>query len=96
VTVNIYEARWRNAVREAKRINTFMAQGCIAIYDGEIFDKPFVITEEMIHAPFSDTGSQIWYDRSLEMNDGVYDTVAATRARFREIKLYREVKMRRR
>lgn len=75
--MTIYESRWKNAVRWAKRVNRALAEGHLVFVGEEMISVPLQIREDDIFGPFGDkTGSGIiWFINDTELDNGMHTEV---------------------
>jgi hypothetical protein len=97
--MNIYEARWRNIVKQAQKVNNMLAKGYIGIefdpdgkFPPEIVNVPFTITDTEVVQKVSEQESWFWFGNDLEFDHGMYDTIKEVNEQFATIKFYKEVK----
>lgn len=97
--MNIYEARWNNALKWAKKVKEHFDTGNYMIkWDDDYYPHTydFVIDEVnrliSINSKDKTTLNQI-YEYDLEWDHGSYTTIAETNKLFSEINLYNMVKV---
>jgi hypothetical protein len=97
--MNIYEARWNNALKWAKKVKKLFDTGKYMIkWDDDYYpnEYDFVIDEVnrliSINSKDKTTLNQI-YEYDLEWDHGSYTTIAETSKLFSEINLYRMEKV---
>jgi hypothetical protein len=98
--MSIYEARWNNALKWAKKIKEHFDTGKYMIkWDDDAFypnEYDFVIDEVnrliSINSKDKTTLNQI-YEYDLELDHGSYTTIAETNKLFSEINLYSMMKV---
>jgi hypothetical protein len=92
---SIYEARWNNAVKQAKKINKYLTKNYVPMFWGEVVTHPIKITEEGIGLPLDGTGTVMIFIKDLDLDNGYYTPVKEMTQYFRdEFKFYKEVKVR--
>jgi len=73
--MNIYEARWNNAVRIAETFNNLIDDGYI-ITDGDgVISGKFEITEDEIALKTSPTTCIVYFINDPGMDNGMHDTI---------------------
>jgi hypothetical protein len=93
--MNIYDARWNNAVKIAEKINGYLAQGFI-IFDeeNEMVEFPFEIREDSEIADCNGIFRKIGegcvlmhFLKDMEADNGYYDKIADYNAPFKKWKI---------
>jgi len=86
--MNMYEARWNNAVSIAEKVNDYLEKGFMVFDDsGQAVKMKFEITEESIHLPVSDQCKFIYFLNDREMDNGMYTKIADYNAQFKDWKI---------
>jgi hypothetical protein len=82
MATNKYEARWRNAVAIANRINELLNQGYIVLDANRDPVSPFVITETEIKTG-SDNIFALYFEKDIDRDDGMHTSIKKYNAQFK-------------
>lgn len=89
---SIYEARWKEAVRQAQRIQDYLDRGYL-VMDGDHRVFNMSITSEFIFERWNDVGSgRYWFRNDLSLDAGLFTKVKDIRNNFRRLKVFKPVK----
>jgi len=85
--MNIYEARWKNAVQIAKNINLLIDSGYIIFDENfKVVKYKFVITDDEILLPVSANCSNIYFLRDSAFDNGAHMRISEYNERFKDWK----------
>lgn len=97
--MNIYDKRWNNVLKWARKIKTLFDTGNYQILDGdsEYYKSPqwkFIIDEEFKTVKLrSKNTTYMIYEYDLEWDHGSYNTIEETNIRLKKYRLYKQVEI---
>lgn len=82
VSERVREARWKNAVRWAQKVNELLGKGCLVfIMDGEYgcetrIERPIEVRgNQLFERDPNDSGGVIWFRNDPEYDEGLYESI---------------------
>jgi len=86
--VDIYKARWENAVRIAERVNQYVEQGYFIMTDDELqVTEKFRIADTEIKLPIGDKCTWLCFENDKETDHGLYTKISDFNAQFKKWKI---------
>jgi len=80
--MNIYQARYRNALKKAAKINRLMKKGYHVFFDGSPNHKGFVMLGDELCLKVSDNSYELFYQNSADWDHGYYTPISQYNADF--------------
>ena len=74
--MNIYQARYRNALKKAARINRYIKKGYHVFFDGSPVNQGFVMLGDEICLQVTDNSYELFYQNSSDWDHGYYTPIA--------------------
>ena len=85
--MNIYEARWNNAVKIAEKINSFLDRGFLIFNgDDEIINKKFAISNDEIYLPLICNCNLGYFLKNTDYDEGMFTTIKEYNKQFKDWK----------
>jgi hypothetical protein len=82
--MNIYQARYRNALKKAAKINRLMKKGYHVFFDGSPDHKGFVMLGDELCLKVSDNSYELFYQNSADWDHGYYTPIKEWNKKFTE------------
>lgn len=84
--MNIYKARWRNALRQHAKLNRLFKKGYM-VFDstGELMKVPFTLENNTIYQTTHSPGNifkWMWFENNKEMDHGLSTTIKEYNKKF--------------
>ena len=73
--MNIYKARYRNALRKAATINRYLKKGYCVFHDGEPIKHGFIMMNDELVLKHSDTFFSLFYQNDSNYDHGYWTTI---------------------
>lgn len=82
--MNIYKARYLNALKKAAKINRFLKKGYRVFHRGDPQEHGFFMRDNQVLLKYSENSCMIYFQNDKEWDHGLYTKIADFNEKFNE------------